>query len=48
MDIDLPNREGVTATNLIHRCVPDTRVLLMSSRDDDVRTVEAVEAGAFG
>ncbi len=48
MDIDLPNRDGVTATKLIHNCVPGTRVLLLSSHDDDARIVDAVEAGAFG
>ncbi|MDX2252598.1 MAG: response regulator transcription factor [Nitrospira sp.] len=48
MDIDLPNRDGVTATKLIHNCVPETRVLLLSSHDDDARIVDAVEAGAFG
>ena len=48
MDIDLPNRDGVIATKLIHSCVPDTRVLVLSSHDDDARIVEAVEAGAFG
>jgi DNA-binding NarL/FixJ family response regulator len=48
MDVDLPNRDGVTATKLIRSCVPDTRVLLLSSHDDDARIVEAVEAGAFG
>ena len=44
MDIDLPNRDGVTATKLIHNCVPGTRVLLLSSHDDDARIVDAVEA----
>ena len=48
MDIDMPSRDGVTATKLIHSCVPDTRVVLLSAHDDDARIVEAVEAGAFG
>jgi DNA-binding NarL/FixJ family response regulator len=47
MDIDMPSRDGVTATKLIRGCVPDTRILLLSAHDDDARIVEAVEAGAF-
>ncbi len=48
MDIDMPSRDGVTATKLIHSCSPDTKVLLLSAHDDDARIVEALEAGAFG
>lgn len=47
MDIDMPTRDGVTATKLIHGCLPGTKVLLLSVRDDDTLIVEAVEAGAF-
>jgi len=48
MDIDMPNRDGVTATKLIHGCLPGIRILLLSMHDDDIRIVEAVQAGAFG
>lgn len=48
IDVDTPSRDGVTATKLIHGCVPDTRVLVLSSNDEDARIVEAVQAGAFG
>ena len=48
MDIDMPNRDGVMATKLIHGCFPDIRILLLSMHDDDARIVEAVQAGAFG
>lgn len=48
MDIDLPNCDGVTATKLIHGCLPDITILLLSMHDDDARIVEAVQAGAFG
>jgi DNA-binding NarL/FixJ family response regulator len=48
MDIDMPSRDGVTATKLIHSCMPDTRVVLLSAHDDDTGIVEAVKAGAFG
>ena len=47
MDLDMPNRDGVTATKLIHGCLPGTRVLLLSMHDDNAPIVEAVEAGAF-
>ncbi|MCP9455375.1 MAG: response regulator transcription factor [Nitrospira sp.] len=48
IDVDTPSRDGVTATKLIHGCVPDTKVLVLSANDDDARIVEAVQAGAFG
>ncbi|MCP9447824.1 MAG: response regulator transcription factor [Nitrospira sp.] len=48
VDLDTPNRDGVTTTKLIHGCVPDTRVLVLSADDDDAHIVEAVQAGAFG
>ena len=48
MDLDMSSRDGVTATRLIHSCVPDTKVVLLSAHDDDARIVEAVNAGAFG
>ena len=48
MDIDMPNRDGVTAAKLIHGCLPDIRILLLSMHDEDGRIVEAVQAGAFG
>ncbi len=48
MDIDMPNLDGVTATKLIHGCLPDTKVLLLAGHDEDTRIVTAVEAGAFG
>ncbi|MCP9440352.1 MAG: response regulator transcription factor [Nitrospira sp.] len=48
IDLDTPSRDGVTATKLIHGCVPDARILVVSAEDDDARIVEAVQAGAFG
>jgi len=47
MDFDMPHREGITATKLIHGCLPGTKVLLLSAHDDNTCIVEAVEAGAF-
>jgi DNA-binding NarL/FixJ family response regulator len=48
MDIDLPNHDGVTATKLIHDCLPGITILLLSMHDEDARIVDAVQAGAFG
>jgi len=48
MDFDMPNRDGATATKLIHGCLPATRVLLLSMHDDNEHIIAAVEAGAFG
>jgi DNA-binding NarL/FixJ family response regulator len=48
MDVDLPHLDGVTATKLIHGCLPDTKVLVLSDHDEDARIVAAVQAGAFG
>ncbi len=48
MDVDMPKLDGITATKLIHACLPDTKVLMLSVHDEDTRIVAAVEAGAFG
>jgi DNA-binding NarL/FixJ family response regulator len=48
MDVDMPKLDGITATKLIHACLPDTKVLMLSVHDEDTRIVAAVQAGAFG
>lgn len=48
MDVDMPRLDGVTATRLIRSCLPDTKVLMLSVHDEDVRIVAAVQAGACG
>jgi DNA-binding NarL/FixJ family response regulator len=48
IDFDMPHRDGVMATKLIHGCLPGTKVLLLSRHDDNGQIIEAVEAGAFG
>ena len=48
MDVDMPHLDGVTATKLIHGCLPDTKVLVLAEHDEDSRIVAAVQAGAFG
>jgi DNA-binding NarL/FixJ family response regulator len=48
MDVDMPRLDGVTATRLIHGCLPEVRVLMLSMHDEDARIVAAVQAGACG
>lgn len=48
MDVDMPHLDGVTATRLIHGCLPDMKVLMLSDHDEDARIVAAVQAGALG
>ncbi len=48
MDAGMPVIDGLTATSLIHRQYPQTRVILLSlCRYEDLPEV-ALEAGAFG
>ena len=48
MDMALPGTHGIDATREIVRSLPDTRVLVLSSSDDEEQVMEAVEAGATG
>ena len=49
VDAYLPNCDGVRATALIKEAVPECRVLLLLSNDEDYRTVvKGLEAGASG
>lgn len=48
MDIALPGQHGVDATAEIVAARPDTRVLILSSSDDEEQVIEAVRAGATG
>ena len=48
MDINLPGISGIAATELIKKDCPRTRVLIISSYDDDAHVVEAFRVGADG
>lgn len=48
MDIALPGQHGIAATAEIVAAHPDTRVLVLSSSDDEEQVIEAVRAGATG
>lgn len=48
MDMALPGMHGLDATREIIGASPDTRVLVLSSSDDENQVMEAMQAGAAG
>jgi DNA-binding NarL/FixJ family response regulator len=48
MDMALPGTDGTEATREITRTCPATRILVLSSSDDEEQVMEAVQAGATG
>jgi DNA-binding NarL/FixJ family response regulator len=48
LDADLPNRDGISATQQICELVPTCRVIVLSAREDERVLIEAMEAGASG
>ena len=48
MDIKLPHLDGVSATRLIRKELPDTNVLILSSYEDEAHVMESIQAGANG
>ncbi|MFC7585497.1 response regulator transcription factor [Nonomuraea antimicrobica] len=48
MDIRMPRMDGVAATAEIVRIAPATRVLMLTTFDDDELVVAAIRAGASG
>ncbi|MEK8129852.1 response regulator transcription factor [Paenibacillus filicis] len=48
MDIRMPGCSGVEGTRLIKQTAPDTRVLILTTFDDDDYIVEALRNGASG
>ena len=48
MDIKLPQMDGVSATRMIRKEVPQTNVLILSSFEDEAHVMEAIQAGANG
>lgn len=46
MDLQMPVLGGVAATRLLAECLPRTRVVVLTTFDDDERVFEAVQAGA--
>jgi DNA-binding NarL/FixJ family response regulator len=48
MDLRMPAGDGVSATARIRSECPDTRVMVLTTYDDDADILRAVEAGASG
>ncbi len=48
MDIKLPLLDGISATRIIRKEVPDTNVLILSSFEDEAHVMESIQAGANG
>lgn len=48
MDLKMPRMDGIEATTIIRREMPDTEVIALTSVLDDASVVGAVRAGAIG
>lgn len=48
MDLDLPKLDGVRATKAIKEALPETRILIFTSAEDDDSIFGALKAGADG
>ena len=48
MDIAMPVMDGVTATGLICRALPDVKVLILTTSTEDKHLHEAIQQGALG
>ena len=48
MDLAMPELDGIAATELIHREIPNTNVVVLTSALEDESIVAAVRAGAVG
>lgn len=48
MDVDLPGRDGITATADLHQHHPTVEILILTIFDDDDRVFRALCAGASG
>ncbi|NER81466.1 MAG: response regulator transcription factor [Leptolyngbya sp. SIO1D8] len=48
MDINMPLIDGIVATGEIHRLLPQTKVLILTTHDDDNCLIEAMQQGAAG
>lgn len=48
MDLRMPLMDGVTATQRIHSSLPDCRVIILTTFDDDEYVFEGLRSGAVG
>lgn len=48
MDIDMPILDGIRATALLHKLLPNVKILMLTIFDRDDKLFEAIKAGALG
>jgi len=48
MDIHMPSLDGIAATDKIHRQLPDSKVIMLTTFDDDEYIIHSLQAGACG
>ncbi|MEJ5198575.1 MAG: response regulator transcription factor [Anaerolineae bacterium] len=48
MDVRMPVMDGIAATALIRRTLPDCRVLMLTTFDDEEYIIRSLQAGAMG
>ena len=48
MDIQMPTMDGLESTRQIKQILPDTTIVVLTVRDDDVKLFEALKSGAQG
>lgn len=48
MDLRMPNQDGLVATRLIKAELPETRVVMLTTSDDDEDLFQAIRSGACG
>jgi DNA-binding NarL/FixJ family response regulator len=46
MDIGLPRLDGIAATSRIRQCLPDVRIVMLTSHTSDTEVVAALSSGA--
>jgi DNA-binding NarL/FixJ family response regulator len=48
MDLRMPDRDGLAATRLIKAQLPETRIVMLTTSEDDEDLLEAIRSGACG
>jgi DNA-binding NarL/FixJ family response regulator len=48
LDVRMPVMDGVQAAVAIHRAIPDVKIIMLTTFDDDAYVYEAIRAGAVG
>jgi len=48
MDVRMPGLSGIEATRILHACLADTKILILSAYDEDHYVFPLLEAGASG